>query len=473
MNKTNNNRAITNSGQSSALPALDRTDLMGLAVVNESVSATLDWLCAKLDAEEPVRVAFLNAHCVNVAGRSPQYRRALSTAHAVLPDGSGIALALKIRGETLRANLNGTDLIPALCKRLAGSQHSVFLLGGRPGIAAAAAESLQAMAPGLRIAGTRDGYFAADAEDALIREVNASGADVVLVAMGVPAQDLWLERNAARLRATLTFGVGGLFDFLSGRIPRAPRLLRRLGLEWTYRLYQEPGRMWRRYLLGNPEFLARALKHGLPSPTSAAVAMDLTAKRMLDIAVAATGIALLSPVLLTVAAAIRMGSKGPAILRQTRIGENGAPFTLYKFRSMYHDAAKRRAVLLVDNTHGEDAVTFKIKRDPRVTPIGRLLRRSSIDELPQLLNVLNGTMSLVGPRPPLPAEVVRYTADHRRRLSGKPGITCLWQISGRSDIAFPRQVELDVEYLQRRSVLVDLKILALTVPAVLSARGAY
>jgi lipopolysaccharide/colanic/teichoic acid biosynthesis glycosyltransferase len=177
--------------------------------------------------------------------------------------------------------------------------------------------------------------------------------------------------------------------------------------------------------------------------------------------------------MLAVAAAVRLTSKGPAFLRQTRVGQDGAPFTIYKFRSMYHDAEARRAALVADNIHGAEGVTFKLKRDPRITGIGRFIRRMSIDELPQLVNVLNGTMSLVGPRPPLPAEVVRYTAEQRRRLAGKPGLTCLWQVSGRSNLPFPKQVELDVEYLAKRGIATDLSILLRTVPAVLLARGAY
>ena len=375
------NTALANIARApNLLSTLDETKLFGLDLVNADVEETLDWLCARLDADWPTRVAFLNAHCANQAVRDPAYRTALQSADAVLPDGSGIALALRLRGDTLAANLNGTDLTPRLCRRLAASGHSVFLLGGRPGIADAAAAALVREEPGLIIAGTQHGYFNTDQQDQVIRDINASGADVVLVAMGVPAQDVWLHGNAARLRATLTFGVGGLFDFLSGRIPRAPEVLRHTGLEWTYRLYQEPRRMWRRYVLGNPAFVARAAMAALPKPAALAAAVDLAAKRALDVAGAAAGLALLAPLLFAVALAIRLTSKGPALLRQTRIGQDGTPFTLYKFRSMYQDAEARRAALLAQNSHGEAGVTFKMKRDPRVTPVGRLLRRSSIDD---------------------------------------------------------------------------------------------
>jgi lipopolysaccharide/colanic/teichoic acid biosynthesis glycosyltransferase len=275
------------------------------------------------------------------------------------------------------------------------------------------------------------------------------------------------------LSATLTFGVGGLFDFLSGRIPRAPEWLRKAGLEWTYRLYQEPGRMWRRYILGNPEFVARAAIDALPGPSELLKRVDLAATRALGFSGAALGLFLLSPLLIFVAMAIRFTSEGPAILRQTRIGKDGVPFQLYKFRSMYVDADQRRAALLAQNRHGADCVTFKMAHDPRVTPLGRFLRRSSIDELPQLLNVLGGSMALVGPRPPLPDEVSRYTPHQHGRLAGKPGLTCLWQVNGRANLPFPKQVELDIEYLTHRNLLMDVLIVLRTIPAVLFARGAY
>lgn len=460
------------AGTCGALPPLPRTRLFGIELVNCRRAPAIDHIMELLAARIPTRAAFLNAHCVNIMERDADYAAALRSADLVLPDGAGIAAALRMRGRHLLANLNGTDLIPELCRRLAEENRSVFLLGGRPGVAEAAGFALRQAAPGLEIAGTQDGYFTPAREDEIIARINASGADVVLVAMGVPLQELWLARHAGRLRAPLCAGVGGLFDFLSGRIPRAPAALRRTGLEWTYRLYQEPARMWRRYILGNPEFLCRAARDAAREAALPRRA-DLAAKRAMDVAGAALGLVMLAPILLAVALAVRLTSRGPALLRQTRVGRGGRRFTLYKFRSMYIDAEARRAALLRENQHGTDGITFKMRHDPRVTRIGRLLRRSSIDELPQLINVLNGTMSLVGPRPPLPAEVARYSAAERRRLESVPGLTCLWQVSGRADLPFPRQVALDVEYQERRSLWLDVVILLRTIPAVLCARGAY
>jgi exopolysaccharide biosynthesis WecB/TagA/CpsF family protein len=461
------------STQSPTLPPLPSIDLFGLPVANAPMAQALDWLCVRLARGERTHVAFLNAHCVNVAAAQADYRAVLEATDVILPDGSGISLAARLQGERLIANLNGTDLVPQLCARLSDSGQSIYLLGGKPGVAQTVAEALRRSFPELRIAGTQHGYFRPDDEDDVIAAINASGADVVLAAMGVPLQETWLHRVGVRLTATMRIGVGGCFDFISGSIPRAPVALRRMGLEWIYRLYQEPLRMWQRYIVGNPAFVFRAAVDALPSSGEALHRFDLALKRLIDISGAAVGLMIALPLFLVVALMIRATSPGPALLRQTRIGKDGKPFALFKFRSMYVDAEARRAALEQQNQHGVDGVTFKLRRDPRVTAVGRLLRRSSIDEMPQLWNVLIGDMSLVGPRPPLPAEVARYLPRQHRRLEAKPGLTCLWQVGGRANLPFERQVDLDIEYLARRNTLLDLVILLRTVPAVLTARGAY
>lgn len=196
------------------------------------------------------------------------------------------------------------------------------------------------------------------------------------------------------------------------------------------------------------------------------------AKRALDVAGAALGLLLLTPLLLIVAILIRVESPGPVFFAQTRVGRRENPFRCWKFRSMTIDAEQRKAELMARNEM-PGSTTFKMKHDPRVTRVGRFIRKASIDELPQLWNVLIGEMSLVGPRPPVPAEVARYSAVDRQRLSVKPGITCTWQVTGRSDIPFREQVALDLRYIQERSLLLDIRLLLMTVPAVLLARGAY
>lgn len=196
----------------------------------------------------------------------------------------------------------------------------------------------------------------------------------------------------------------------------------------------------------------------------------LAVKRSLDCALAGTGLFLLSPILSVAAILIRSTSSGPAIFRQERCGLYGRRFEILKLRTMTVDAETRKDELRHLNEC--DGPTFKIRRDPRVTAVGRFLRRWSIDEIPQLWNVIRGDMSLVGPRPPIPSEVDQYRFGDQRRLSMRPGITCLWQVSGRSDIDFEDQVKLDLAYIDGWSLSTDLMILARTLPAVVSGRGA-
>ena len=195
-------------------------------------------------------------------------------------------------------------------------------------------------------------------------------------------------------------------------------------------------------------------------------------KRFMDIILAVLAVVLGSPVFLITALLVKLTSPGPIIFSQVRVGRFGRHFKFYKFRSMYVDAEARKAELLKHNESG-DGVIFKMKHDPRITPIGRFIRKFSIDELPQLFNVILGDMSLVGPRPPLPSEVRTYTLEERKRLNITPGITCLWQVSGRSELPFSKQIALDKEYIASRSVWKDFLILLKTIPAILTGRGAW
>ena len=195
-------------------------------------------------------------------------------------------------------------------------------------------------------------------------------------------------------------------------------------------------------------------------------------KRFMDIILAILAVVLGSPVFLITALLVKLTSPGPIIFSQVRVGRFGRHFKFYKFRSMYIDAEARKAELLKHNESG-DGVIFKMKHDPRITPVGRFIRKFSIDELPQLFNVILGDMSLVGPRPPLPSEVRTYTLEERKRLNLTPGITCLWQVSGRSELPFSKQIALDKEYIASRSVWKDFLILLKTIPAILTGRGAW
>lgn len=196
-------------------------------------------------------------------------------------------------------------------------------------------------------------------------------------------------------------------------------------------------------------------------------------KRSIDVVSASIALILLSPLFALVALAIKLYDRGPVFFWQDRVGRNGVVFRFPKFRSMCVNAEEVRRALEAQNQHGSEGVTFKMKRDPRITPIGRLIRRTSIDELPQLWCVLRGHMALVGPRPPLPSEVTRYSMLERQRLCVTPGLTCIWQVNGRSEVPFPEQVRMDIDYIQNPSVVEDVKLIAKTVPAVVLGRGAY
>ena len=198
--------------------------------------------------------------------------------------------------------------------------------------------------------------------------------------------------------------------------------------------------------------------------------LSLAFKRLIDVALSALLLALAAPIVVFVATAIRISSQGAVLFRQTRCGLNGRRFTLYKFRTMVEDAEERRHE--VAHLNEMDGPVFKARNDPRVTALGRFLRKFSLDELPQLWNVLKGDMSLVGPRPPIPEEVEQYQRWQRRRLAMRPGLTCLWQVSGRNQLDFEQWMRLDLQYIDSWSPWLDFKILAKTVPVVLSGRGA-
>ena len=196
------------------------------------------------------------------------------------------------------------------------------------------------------------------------------------------------------------------------------------------------------------------------------------AKRAVDVVFAATLLILLSPLFLIVSLLVKLTDGGAVFFRQQRVGLDGVAFWFYKFRSMVPDAEARKAELASQNKH-HSSITFKMCRDPRVTWIGRILRKTSLDELPQLWNVLKGEMTLVGPRPAVISEVQKYNVHQRRRLNVVPGLTCIWQVSGRADLDFQQQVELDIKYMRERSLWLDLKLIVMTIPAVLSGKGAY
>lgn len=205
-------------------------------------------------------IHFVNAHCINTANRDGEYRKILQSSSAIFPDGSGIRLAGKILKQPIQDNVNGTDLFPVLCKELAKQKKRVFLLGAKPGTTARVYRWIVQHAGNMTIAGYHHGYFDEKHWARVIQAINDSRADILLVAMGVPKQEKWIRKNLVYTQVSVAMGVGGLFDFYSGNISRAPKLLRKMGMEWIWRLLMEPRRMWRRYILGNFIFLFEVVK---------------------------------------------------------------------------------------------------------------------------------------------------------------------------------------------------------------------
>ena len=239
--------------------ATELRSIMGLRYWDVAVSRAARFLVDQAAIGRRLQVYFVNAHCVNVAARVPRYAQILREAPLLFADGAGMALAARVGGTTLAHNVNGTDLFPELCAAAAAAALPVAFLGARPGVAAACATRMMRQHPGLRVVWVADGYLPAPEEALRLQELNASGARLLFVAKGVPMQELWIADHAAQLSVPVLLAVGALFDFYSGTIARAPPWLRTLRLEWLYRLLQEPRRLFRRYVLGNPEFVGRAL----------------------------------------------------------------------------------------------------------------------------------------------------------------------------------------------------------------------
>jgi N-acetylglucosaminyldiphosphoundecaprenol N-acetyl-beta-D-mannosaminyltransferase len=248
--------------------APDHVELLGITVNNLTMDEAVEDLVAKAKGSVPSQVCFVNADCANIAWDNNEYRRVLSNSALVLADGIGMKLAGRMLNRNIRQNVNGTDLLPRLCKLLEKEALGIYLLGGKSGVAADVERWMRSQFPELPVRGYHHGYFSPEELPEVIADIKASRAEVLLVAFGVPKQDQWIEEHLGETGALLAMGVGGLFDFYSGRIPRAPAWIREVGMEWFYRFWQEPRRMWRRYFVGNAVFLTRVVRERLGSADS-------------------------------------------------------------------------------------------------------------------------------------------------------------------------------------------------------------
>lgn len=248
-----------------------KLNVLDVDFLSISMEEALSMLQQVIDSGQKETVSFINADCLNISCTDESYRSILQSQDIVFPDGAGINIACRVLGERLVANLNGTDLIPELWKIAQTKGYRFYLLGAAPGVSDRMQTKLEETYPGLQVVGSHDGYFDHDTEsESVIEKINAAEPNIVLVAFGAPHQEKWIDKHKGALDANLVFGVGGLFDFYSGDKKRAPLWMRNGGIEWMYRLYLEPGRLWRRYIVGNPLFVYRVLKWKKQSSTRTA-----------------------------------------------------------------------------------------------------------------------------------------------------------------------------------------------------------
>ncbi len=235
--------------------------VLDVGFLSISMEEALGMLADVVHSGEKESVYFINADCLNISSKDEEYRSILNSQTIVLPDGAGISIACRIIGQRLKANVNGTDLLPELCEVSTQKEFSLFLLGAAPGVAERMKENLETNYPGLNVVGEQHGYFDHETDSAgVIEKINAVKPNIVLVAFGAPRQEKWIHKHRQQIDSNLLIGVGGLFDFYSGDKKRAPVWMRNSGIEWLYRLYLEPARLWRRYIIGNPLFIYRMLR---------------------------------------------------------------------------------------------------------------------------------------------------------------------------------------------------------------------
>lgn len=428
------------------------------------------------------------------------FRAVLNEADLVTPGGMPIVWLLRRLGLRGQGRVYGPELMLRVCAAAAREGMPVGLYGGTRRTLARLQASLEQRYPGLNIV-----YAAAPpfrplttAEEASVAaDVEAAGCRILFVGLGCPKQERWMARQRGRLPAVM-FGVGAAFDFISGEKRQAYRWMQTAGLEWLFRWVHEPRRLFFRYGYHNPRFvwlaarqLWRARRHGgrelQPQPVAkpAPDRMDpaaleralrelrpqLILKRIADVCGAGVAMVLLSPLLLAIALLVKLSSRGPVLFRQTRVGWRGRNFDMLKFRSMRvetdpaMEAARQAAIA--------EGTLLKGAEDARVTGLGRVLRNTSLDELPQLFNVLKGDMSLIGPRPLIPFMLEGQPEFARLRALVRPGITGLWQVSDRENNTSARAMTpYDLEYIRYFSLRLDLRILWRTVFVVATGHGA-
>jgi N-acetylglucosaminyldiphosphoundecaprenol N-acetyl-beta-D-mannosaminyltransferase len=235
----------------------EKVKLFDIEFFNISMREAIEYINSAVSLKTQKVIFFMNPDCFNQTFKNPQYINDLKKADYIFPDGSGVNLACKILNQPLKENINGTDMFPFILEESLKKSYNIFFLGAKDEVVRELKEKMQKRYPALNIVGIHSGYFSKEQNESIIEQINSSKANILFVAFGVPIQERWIIENRSKLNINVILGVGGLFDFYSDKTPRAPKYLREIGLEWTYRLKQEPKRMWKRYILGNPLFLYR------------------------------------------------------------------------------------------------------------------------------------------------------------------------------------------------------------------------
>ena len=237
----------------------EKITILDIDFDNVSLTKAVDMIFESVADRNKKIIQFINANCLNISISDKEYKKILKKSDHIFPDGSGINMACKILKTPVIDNVNGTDMLPLLCKKSLLENRSFFFLGSEPEVIRKMSEKINEKFPGINIKGFHDGYFSQNDNPEIIDQINKAETDILLVGMGTPLQEKWISKNQQKLNVRVIIGVGGLFDFYSGKTPRAPKILRRYGLEWGYRLYKEPFRLFRRYVFGNPLFIMRIL----------------------------------------------------------------------------------------------------------------------------------------------------------------------------------------------------------------------
>lgn len=432
-------------------------------------------------------VTFIDAAGLSMANEFSDLKQAYSSVDLLIPRGRGINISMNLINRGQRPSAKSSSLYRELLLTLETVDKPVMLFSDNKPLAQKAEREIEKLFPNLDVKILICDTQYDKSTQWFIDEIEHHTPSAVLFALNSPLQERLLAKIKSKSKTPLLAGLGypffdALFEISEGfNVSRLRHsvLLSPLRLAKTLRVAtskskeKAPSRI--NSILRQWGWSTRLKRISIRSKSTAWILrckMQSVLKRSIDCLGAGLGLLFLLPLLIPVAVGIKVTSPGPLFYSQVRVGHRGKLFRMWKFRSMYIDADARKAALMEQN-ESADGVIFKMKKDPRITPIGRIIRRLSIDELPQLYNVLTGEMSLVGPRPALESEVAQYPVLARARLEAMPGLTGLWQISGRSDLPFDKQVLLDTAYVNQQSAINDIKLIAKTIPAVVSGKGAY